>query len=125
LQETNRLVEAEPLLRRALAIDEKSHGPEHPKVASDLNYLAQLLRETRAPAQAEPLLRRAVLSFMKFKRSTGHLHLDFKTAFDNYRGILEAMALGEEEISRRIAEVGKEAGLDEESYRALPTELSN
>ena len=33
LQDTNRLGEAEPLMRRALAIDEKSFGPDHPNVA--------------------------------------------------------------------------------------------
>ena len=33
LKATNRLAEAEPLMRRALEIDEKSFGPEHPKVA--------------------------------------------------------------------------------------------
>jgi deoxyribonuclease-4 len=32
--------------------------------------------------------------------------------------------LSEEEIARRIAEVGKEAGLDEHSYGALLAELS-
>ena len=31
LRATNRLAEAEPLYRRALAIDEKSYGPEHPE----------------------------------------------------------------------------------------------
>ena len=43
LRATNRLAEAEPLYRRALAIDEKSFGPEHPDVARDLNNLAALL----------------------------------------------------------------------------------
>ena len=33
LQDTNRLAEAEPLMRRALAIDEQSYGPDHPNVA--------------------------------------------------------------------------------------------
>ena len=33
LQATNRLAEAEPLMRRALAIDETSFGPDHPNVA--------------------------------------------------------------------------------------------
>ena len=33
LQATNRLAEAEPLYRRALAIDERSYGPDHPDVA--------------------------------------------------------------------------------------------
>jgi Tetratricopeptide repeat len=44
LRATNRLPEAEPIYRRALAIDEKSFGPEHPNVAGVLNNLAQLLR---------------------------------------------------------------------------------
>jgi hypothetical protein len=34
------LGEAEPLYRRALAIDEASLGPAHPDVATDLNNLA-------------------------------------------------------------------------------------
>ena len=52
--------EAEPLLRRALAIDEKSFGPDHPDVARDLNNLAQLLQATNRLAEAEPLMRRAL-----------------------------------------------------------------
>ena len=40
LQATNRLAEAEPLMRRALAIDEQSYGADHPEVAIDLNNLA-------------------------------------------------------------------------------------
>jgi hypothetical protein len=40
LQATNRLAEAEPLMRRALEIDEKSYGPDHPNVAIRLNNLA-------------------------------------------------------------------------------------
>ena len=47
-------------MRRALAIDEKSYGPEHPDVASDLNNLAQLLQATNRLAEAEPLMRRAL-----------------------------------------------------------------
>ena len=34
LRETGRLTEAELLLRRALTIDEKAFGPEHPKRGS-------------------------------------------------------------------------------------------
>ena len=51
---------AEPLFRRALAIDEQSHGPDHPTVAIRLNNLAELLRATNRPGEAEPLCRRAV-----------------------------------------------------------------
>ena len=60
LQATNRLAEAEPLMRRALAIDEKSFGPDHPDVAIGLNNLAQLLQATNRLAEAEPLMRRAL-----------------------------------------------------------------
>jgi hypothetical protein len=48
LQATNRLAEAEPLMRRALAIDEASYGAEHPEVAIRLNNLALLLRPPTA-----------------------------------------------------------------------------
>ena len=124
LQATNRLEEAEPLMRRALAIDEKSYGPEHPDVAIRLYNLSLLLQATNRLEEAEPMMRRAVLIFVKFTLSTGHLHPYLKDAFGNYGRILKAMSLGEEEIARRIAEVGKEAGLDEQSYHALVAELS-
>jgi tetratricopeptide (TPR) repeat protein len=49
----------------ALAIDEKSFGPEHPKLARDLNNLALLLSDTNRPAEAEPLYRRALAIYEK------------------------------------------------------------
>ena len=52
--------EAEPLMRRALAIDEHSYGADHPDVAIDLNNLAQLLKATNRLSEAEPLMRRAL-----------------------------------------------------------------
>ena len=52
---------SERLIRRALAIDEKSYGPRHPRVALRLNNLAQLLHLTNRAAEAEPLYRRAIL----------------------------------------------------------------
>ena len=48
LKATNRLSDAEPLMRRALTIDEASFGPEHPNVARDLNILAALLSRAAA-----------------------------------------------------------------------------
>jgi tetratricopeptide (TPR) repeat protein len=53
--------EAEPLMRRALAIDEKSLGPDHPNVAIRVNNLASLLQDTNRLAEAEPLMRRALV----------------------------------------------------------------
>ena len=41
---------------RALAILERTLGPDHPRVARDLNNLAQLLQDTSRLADAEPLI---------------------------------------------------------------------
>ena len=47
-------------MRRALAIDERAYGPDHPNVAIGLNNLAQLLQATNRLSEAEPLMRRAL-----------------------------------------------------------------
>jgi tetratricopeptide (TPR) repeat protein len=60
LQVIARYEDAEPLYRRALAIDEASYGNDHPDVARDLNNLALLLKVTNRLAEAEPLMRRAL-----------------------------------------------------------------
>jgi tetratricopeptide (TPR) repeat protein len=52
--------EAEPLMRRALAITEACFGADHPEVTTGLNNLALLLMDTNRPREAEPLMRRAV-----------------------------------------------------------------
>ncbi|MBL0126071.1 MAG: toll/interleukin-1 receptor domain-containing protein [Flavobacteriales bacterium] len=51
---------AEPLMRRALDIDEKSSGTDHPRVAIRLSNLAGLLLATNRFAEAEPMMRRAL-----------------------------------------------------------------
>ena len=60
LQDTNRVEEAESLMRRALEIDEATFGEEHPIVAMHLNNLAMLLQDTNRFDEAEPLMRRAL-----------------------------------------------------------------
>ena len=60
LQRTNRLAEAEPLMRRALEIDEVAFGKQHPTVAIRLSNLAQILERTGRNEEAEPLIRRAL-----------------------------------------------------------------
>ena len=47
--------DAEPIMRRALNIDEENFGSEHPNVARHLNNLAQLLQATNRPAWMDPL----------------------------------------------------------------------
>ena len=61
LQATSRLVGAEPLMRRALAIGEASFGPDHPNVASgDLNDLAQLFQDTGRRRRGQAAVSRRV-----------------------------------------------------------------
>jgi tetratricopeptide (TPR) repeat protein len=60
LQVHGRLAEARPLFERALAIDETSHGADHPTVAARLNNLALLLHDLGQPRQARPLAERAL-----------------------------------------------------------------
>ncbi len=55
-----RTAEAEPLLKRSLAIDEKTLGPEHPEMATSLNELALLYQAQGRYAEAEPLHKRAL-----------------------------------------------------------------
>ena len=51
---------AEPLLRRALTIDEDLYGSDHPRVATDLNSLALLYKATNRLVEAEPLMHRVL-----------------------------------------------------------------
>jgi len=82
LQATNRLDQAEPLMRRALKIDEDSFGPDHPDVAIDLNNLAGLLKATNRLDQAEPLMRRALKIF---EDSLGRDHPNTQTVRNNLK----------------------------------------
>jgi tetratricopeptide (TPR) repeat protein len=102
LKDTNRHAEAEPLFRRALAIDEKSLGPDHPNVARDLNNLAWLLKDTNRHAEAEPLFRQVLRILAEFDQRTGHEHPHFRTAINNYAGLLTATGLRQDAIAARV-----------------------
>ncbi len=78
--------ETEPLMRRVLAIDEKSLGPDHPDVAVRLNNLAQLLQETNRYNEAESLMRR-VLAICE--KSFGPNHPNVATALNNLAQLLQ------------------------------------
>ncbi len=64
-QTQGRYAEAEPLYKRALAIEEKALGPEHPNVATSLENYAALLRETGRAAEADKMAARAKAIRMK------------------------------------------------------------
>jgi len=78
--------EAEPLMRRALEIDEASFGPEHPKVAIRLSNLAQLLQDTNRLDEAEPLMRRALEID---EASFGPEHPNVARGLNNLAGLLQ------------------------------------
>ena len=60
LQERIRFDEAEDLFRRVLALNEKLLGQDNPTVATCLNNLAELLRNTNCLSEAESMYRRAL-----------------------------------------------------------------
>ena len=57
--------QAAPLLRDALAIREKTLGPEHPETGRSLNNLALLLQDQGDFAGARPLYERALAIYEK------------------------------------------------------------
>ena len=59
-QDQGKYSEAEPLFKRALAIDEKTLGPDHPSVAKVLGNLAVLYQAQGRYSEAEPLYKRAL-----------------------------------------------------------------
>ena len=71
--------EAEPLLRRALAIRERTLGPEHPDFATALNHLGLLYQVTGRYAEAEPLHKRAIAIR---ERALGPEHPDLAISLD-------------------------------------------
>jgi tetratricopeptide (TPR) repeat protein len=79
--------EAEPLLRRALAIDEQIFGKEHPNVAVRLDNLAQVLLDTDRHDEAEQMMRRALAIA---ERSLGAGHPTVATILNNLGQLLLA-----------------------------------
>jgi Tetratricopeptide repeat len=106
-------------MKRAFASDEKSYGPEHPKVARDLNNLARLLHDTNRLGEAEALMKRSLVIVLKFSHETGHLHPHLKGAFNNYFALLKETSLGDEEIRKRLDQLGIDAGFDPQYYGKL------
>jgi len=100
---------AEPLMRRALMIDEQSYGKDHPRVAIELNNLAGLLQATNRLAEAEPLMRRALTID---EQSYGKDHPTVARDLNNLAGLLQATnRLDEAEPLMRRA-----LTIDEQSY---------
>jgi tetratricopeptide (TPR) repeat protein len=82
-----RYADAEPLFKRALAITEKSLGPDHPDAGRLLNNVALLYQAQGRSADAEPLFKRAVAIAEK---SLGPDHSDVATLLINLAGLYGA-----------------------------------
>ncbi len=100
--------QAEPLMRRALAIDDSCFGKDHLDVAVTLNNLAQLLQATNRLAEAEPLMRRALAIF---ERSFGKDHPKVAIATDNLAQLLKATNrhVEAEPLMRRALAIAEES----------------
>jgi hypothetical protein len=95
--------EAEPLMRRALAINEASYGSNHPAVVPVLSNLAGVLTLTTRFAEAEPLIRRA----LAITEHYGSNHQDVARELGNLAILLDAAGRGLEAVPlmRRAVEV--------------------
>jgi hypothetical protein len=100
--------EAEPLMRRALAIDEQSFGADHPLVALRLWNLAVLLRETERLPEALPLVSRAMRIYHHFSKQTGYEHPDWDNASWHYRAMLAASGQTEADVDSAVRAIMEE-----------------
>jgi len=100
--------EAEPLMHRALKIDEASLGKNHADVAIDLNNLALLYRETNRLKEAEPLMKRHLVIFLQFTRRTGHPHPHLNAAIKNYSGLLMQMGCSKDDVLAQLKRLAPE-----------------
>jgi tetratricopeptide (TPR) repeat protein len=113
---------AEPLIKRALAIDEASFGANHPKIARDLNNLAQLLQATNRLKEAEPLMRRALAID---EVSLGNDHRNVARDLNNLAQLLKATNRLEEAepLMRRALTIDEASfGVD---HPSVATDLNN
>jgi len=114
--------EAEPLMRRSLAIDEASLGEEHPNVAIRLSNLATLLQDTNRLDEAEPLMRH---SLAIDEASLGEEHPNVAIRLNNLAQLLQATnRLDEAEPLMRRSLAIDEASFGKEHQR-VATDLSN
>ncbi|MDF0673938.1 MAG: tetratricopeptide repeat protein [Nitrospira sp.] len=103
--------EAEPLMRRALTIAERSSGTEHPYVAIRLNNLAQLLQATNRLAEAKPLMRRVVTILLKVGQTPDLHYPHLPAAINYYAGLLEAMGHSPQEVLATVNAIAQPYGI--------------
>ncbi|MBM3317664.1 MAG: tetratricopeptide repeat protein, partial [Candidatus Eisenbacteria bacterium] len=110
--------EAEPLMRRAVQMEEETQGPDHSGTATALNNMASLLQATGRLTEAEPLMRRAIAIL---ERTSGAGHLELATLLSNLAGLLQETnrAAEAEPLARRaLAMIEGHRGSDHPSVAA-------
>src|SRR6516162_10764350 len=103
---------ARPLFERALAINEKARGPEHPNTANSLKNLADLLYDQGDLAGARRLQERALAAY---QNTFGPKHLETNLARSNLARLLlvsgqptEALALAQTALAAHDKVVGRD-----------------
>ena len=117
-EDTNRLGEAEPLYRRALAIDEASYGPDHPR-CGDHPRQSRGPAPSYEPSQARPnrLYRRALAID---EASYGPDHPDVASDLNNLAMLLKSdkpTRRGRVAFSSRAGDLRKEPRSGSSEYR--------
>ncbi len=117
-----RYSEAEPFFKRALIIEEKMLGKDHPSVASTLNNLAEVYVNLSRYAEAELLFKRALIIKEKM---LGKDHPTVATTLSNLALLymeLERYEEAEPLINRALANTEKALGKD---HPTVATMLGN
>jgi len=101
--------ETENLLRKALAIQERTLGPDHPATANTLNSLSTYLDRRGRPQEAEPLQRRALAVL---EQRLGPSHPDTAAMLTTLAVMLDRQGkLTEAEaLYRKAVEIARQAG---------------
>jgi eukaryotic-like serine/threonine-protein kinase len=106
---TARLDDAEPLMRRVLAIDEAILGPHHPRLARTLNNLGLIAQQHDRQGEAEALFRRALA--IK-EQSLGAEHPELASTIYNIGVCRQQLA----DLDGALALFGRALALDEKAH---------
>lgn len=95
--------EAEEWFRKALAVGDRTVGPDHPDLVLVINDLTRIYLRRSDHAAAEPLL----LRLLDMKRSKGDDHPEVATVLATLAAVRQALGLHEsaEQLWRRVIEI--------------------
>ncbi len=102
---TNRMVEAEPLMRRALTIYEDAHGKDHLLVADTLFDLSLLNVDMKHLPEAELLMRRSLEIYVACSVAAGKKLPDLDKVAVRYGQILVKMGDTQKQAREKIDKI--------------------